>query len=53
MNIKQKLNAFQSKVISDIENNRVTEYTKEIAQRYNELILSNKKYQSRMLLIIN
>lgn len=52
MNIRQKLNTFYSKVISDIENNRIDEYTKEIAQKYNKLILSHKKYQARMLLTI-
>jgi len=52
MNIKRKLNNFYNKVIDDVANNRVDAYTKEIAEKYNALILSHKKYQSRMLLIL-
>lgn len=48
MNIKQKLNNFYNKVIDDFNYNQVTDYTIEIANKYNQIIKDNPKFQSRM-----
>lgn len=48
----KRLNFRYSKVMDDIKNNKVNNFTRELASEYNEMVLDNPKYQSRMLLIL-
>ena len=50
--LEKRLNFRYSKVISDVENNRVDNFTRTLVNEYNEMVLDNPKYQSRMLLIL-
>jgi len=49
----KRLDFRYSKVKEDMTINQVTDFTIELANQYNELILDNPKYQSRMLFNID